>query len=550
MNNASNNSEIINAARDWVCKEYDACVANNKLKYLNGDVMASKEYTYENQKIDALQIIHMFFGNTEEEEAPRRLRVISIIKRTKVGMDGLMIEILKGVCTHSDNDIVISPNKVLVLTGMSNKAWESNLIENMPSCFKTQVYHHGKLNSNHLNKILSEFQNGLIIIDEIDTGDGDRQKLFTILHKHKLTKTKMLYEKNIRFLVVSATMKQQQDQLNRWDEGIHESYKMTIPENYITHQDLLNKGIIQEFYSTKSLETAKKWIEEDILTRYGNVFRVHIIRTDKLGEKIIQEAARDKDIKFISHTSEKRILKNALIKIFDNVDQHIIIAIKGFWRRANLIPNEWKIKLGAVMEYYSNDTSVDVQIQGLSGRLTGYWQDEMLDPHHIPPLIRTSIKAIEKYEEWFNSPSSKINNYKGPAGKIPFLSPEIFEGTPKTPYEDKKGEGLGKYRIYDNEETTRKVCNLLGYKFVKPKEKNSDGFLMTSINRERMVVSLEEAIKAMKNGYGTNKGTTTLRTYFPCYIDKNNLSTLKFIVSIRPVTCKLKLAECDLLYSN
>ena len=542
-------AQAIDADRQWVSKEYDACVAKNARNFVKGDVMAGKEYTYPNQKEDAFNIVNDFYTKP-------KLRVKSIMKRTKVGMDGLMIELLKTVCTHSDDDFVISPSNTAILTGMANKAWESGLKENMPGCFTGQIYHHGQLKSNNLDDILKTFENGLIIIDEIDTGDGDKHKLFNCLKKHKLTNTNVLYEKNIRFVLVSATMKEQSLQLQRWDEGIHEVYKMTIPPNYITHQQLLDKGIIQEFYQINTLDSAQEWIDEDIIARYGDDFRVHVIRTNKSSARFIQEAAYNNNIRFINHTSDERISYKDLNEIFNNIDEHIIIGIKGFWRRANLIPNAWKAKLGAIMEYCGSDPACppDVQIQGLPGRLTGYWEDNMLNPEYVPPLIRTSVDAIEKYEAWFKAPYSVIKGYKTNGAKKTFVNPTAFEGVQETPDEEPaKGVGLGDYRIYDNEKTIKDVCKMLAYRFVKTTP-NSDGFIPTSLNTVKKVHTLDEAINKVKSGYGTNKdndekvSNVTWRTYYPCYVNKNDASTLRYVLIIRPETDDLKLAKCDVKY--
>ena len=72
--------------RECARTSYKYAEANNKRLYDKGDVKATDKYIYDNQKEDALEIVKKFHEN-------RQLRVISIIKQCKVGMDGLMIEL-------------------------------------------------------------------------------------------------------------------------------------------------------------------------------------------------------------------------------------------------------------------------------------------------------------------------------------------------------------------------------------------------------------------------------------------------------------------------
>lgn len=74
-----------------------------------------------------------------------------ILKRTKVGMDGLMIELATIMSTH--NHFAIVPNNIFFITGMSNKAWERDMKNKMPACFKENICHHGQLNQNYTKVI-------------------------------------------------------------------------------------------------------------------------------------------------------------------------------------------------------------------------------------------------------------------------------------------------------------------------------------------------------------------------------------------------------------
>jgi len=101
---------------------------------------------------------------------------------------------------------------------------------------------------------------------------------------------------------------------------------------------------------------------------------------------------------------------------------------------------------------------------------------------------------------------------------------------------------LKTFRVYNNEDTVRAVCAVLGYAYRATAE-NANGFRETSLNTERAVVSLLDAIKKVPTAYGTNNGVITYRTCYPCYKTAERTS-LHFVVIIRPGD-HVKLAAVD-----
>jgi hypothetical protein len=392
------NDMILKAARrEEVVAAYSNAVAKNKRCFLEGDDMATSEYIYPNQIFDANNIVDKFYKNKN--------RVISVQKKTKVGADGLMIEIAKLMTTYIDDDFVVNPTNVRIITGMSNVSWEKEMIDKAPDCFKKNIFHHGKLKSSDLTKI----SNGLIIIDEIDTGDKERQVLHRTLKEAGILDVKHMEEHNNYFLFISATMIKELYDLYRWGE-LHEVYKMTIPKSYIGHKDFLEKGIIKEFYPLNTKDNAEKWIKEDIIDNYGNDYRIHIVRINQKNSELVHDVCIRNGVLFINHTSTDRIEHNELVKIFkEQLKSHIVIAVKGFFRRANLIPNKWKLRIGATHEIWTKKIDNNVQIQGLPGRMSGYWREDIENGHKTGPH-RTSIKAIEEYDNIYEDPFG-VNSY-------------------------------------------------------------------------------------------------------------------------------------------
>jgi hypothetical protein len=519
---------ILDLNREIVLNDYQSATKKNKELFITGDVKASSEYIFPNQKEDAIKICNKFF------ETP--IRVISIVKRTKVGMDGLMIEIAKNMTTHPDNDFVLHRNNIFFITAMSNISWEDDMKDKIPSCFKDNVYHHGKLQ--RLRNKLINIKNAIIINDEIDSGDKEDQQLHLILKESGILDMKYMEENNIRFVFVSATMINELRDLYKWGKK-HETYYMTIPDNYIGHKEFLEHGIIKEYYPINDDESAERWIKEDILQNYGLDYRVHIVRTDEKNKDFIFNACIRNNVDFKNHTSDDRISYEKLSDIFKIISNHLVIAVKGFYRRANLIPNEWKKKIGATHERYVKKYDTNVQVQGLPGRMSGYWKQDLLIDRHKTGPHRTSIDAINEYEEFYKNPFGKIK-YSTTRSKKLFVNPIHIQNL--------ENINQNKYRVYDDEIVVKNVCQILGYRY-RETINNSDGFKETSLNRKKEVASLTNAISKIQTAYGTNNGEITWRTCYPCYVDITNNETLRFVVIIRPNTDINKVkTEIDTIY--
>lgn len=405
------NNSVIDINREIVLNDYQSASKKNEESFITGDIKAGSEYIYDNQKLDAAIITNKFY------ETP--IRAISIVKRTKVGMDGLMIELAKNMATHPDNNFALHRHNIFFITAMSNLSWEDDMKEKIPTCFKDNVFHHGKLQ--RLKSKLKKIKNAIVINDEIDSGDKENQKLHIILRESGILDIKYMEENNIRFVFVSATMINELRDLCKWGDK-HFTYYMSIPNSYIGHKDFLELGIIQEYYPINDDESSERWIQEDILQNYGSDFRVHIIRTDEKHKEFIFNACIRNDIDFRNHTSDDRISYEELSTIFNNVTNHLVIAVKGFYRRANLIPNEWKKKIGATHERYVKNYDTNVQVQGLPGRMTGYWKDDILSGFKTGPH-RTSVSAINEYELFYNDPFGK-HKYSTTGSKQLFVNPK------------------------------------------------------------------------------------------------------------------------------
>jgi hypothetical protein len=335
MNQSTGNKEL---DRDIVLGAYNQAKRINQKLFEKGDEKATSEYIYANQITDANAIVNEFYKNNR--------RVVSVAKKTKVGMDGLMIQIATLMTTHPDDNFVVNYENVRIITGMSNAGWEKDMKDKSPECFRDKIFHHGQL----LNADLNNLQNGLIIIDEIDSGDKEFQRLHTTLKDAGVLDVNHMQKNNNRFVFVSATMIKELYHLYRWGD-LHQLYKMTIPSSYIGHSDFLKLDIIKEFYPMLESENAEKWVQEDIIDIYGTDYRIHLARVTVKSVNILQNACIRKGIAFRNHTSTDRLTNEEIKELFkEPLTRHIVLGVKGFFRRANLIPNMWKLRIGATHE--------------------------------------------------------------------------------------------------------------------------------------------------------------------------------------------------------
>jgi len=520
--------ELIAARREEVYEHYNSAKATNNRLYLEGDVKGTSEYIYQNQKEDALNIVDIFYRS--------ECRVISIQKKTKVGADGLMIEILKLMTTHVDDNFVINPSNIRIITGMSNVSWEQEMKNKTPEIFRNKIFHHGKLSKSlDLIKNVKNIKNSIIIIDEIDCGSKVNQVLHKILKDAGFLDAKRMVEDNNKFVFISATMIKELYDLYKWG-NLHQRYKMNIPREYYGHTDFLENGFIKESFQISSVKICNEWIKEDIIENYGNDYRVHLVRSDKASIGFIKKSCKELNICFKIHTSNERISDKDINELFINpISNHIILAVKGFFRRANLIPNLWKIRIGATHEYHSKIIDNNVQIQGLPGRMSGYWRTIIESGHKTGPH-RTSIEAIKEYEKTYNDPFA-LNSYNSSGftmkkgvvhSKYTMLNPKNIANLKQEEEILNIKEDLlrieGPFIKFEDCFNKGLSLGIIKHKKIKDREPNELGYYMVNICGNKRVLSKQDFLDTSRVTSGM--GVTSKWCIRPCYEDIQDKTTL------------------------
>lgn len=541
---SDNSTQQFAKQREYVKTSFEAQQSKNDYQHSLGNVNATSRYIYDNQISDALNIVDMFYKDS--------YRVISVNKKTKVGADGLMIMLMYLMTTHCDDNFILNPSNVLILTPMSNLAWEKDMKDKIPECFRDNVYHHGKLAK--AKKNLKNIKNSLIIIDEIDTGNKEDQKLNSLLKDEGIMDIQHMMTNNNRFVVISATMFLELYDLYTWGTELHARYVMEIPREYVGHGDFLEMGVIKEFLPMKTRKDVEKWIDEDIFTYYGDEYRVHIVRADKNNVSHIQDACIKKGIIFKMNTSDDRLTDEENIELFEKeLPNHVVICIKGFLRRATLIPNKYKLRIGATHEQYiANESRVDynVQVQGLPGRMTGYIRDDIERGHKIGPY-RTSVKAIQAYEECYKSPYGfndyQTRTFKKKSGVAKVMKPTMLSAKNIDNLEPvelpvaKNDDYDSGIEVFNTEEDSEAFILKTMKQKIRKKKVNKDehGFKKDTITSNK-VLSLEETLKfcrtsTMGSNLGGKKSKMKVGDYikrrYVCYEDTNDITTERYVVS-------------------
>jgi hypothetical protein len=97
-------------------------------------------------------------------------RVINVYKKYRDEICVIMIEIAKHLTTHNDDNFIINPRNVMIITGVNNNDLKNRMNDDISLCFKDNIFHHGKF----LRKDLTIINNSLIIINEVDINNKKR----------------------------------------------------------------------------------------------------------------------------------------------------------------------------------------------------------------------------------------------------------------------------------------------------------------------------------------------------------------------------------------
>lgn len=493
-----------------------------------------------------------------------------VIAMTQTGKTGCMLAVIEKCFTLAGCEMKLNPRHVFVLTGLSSNDWREQTKERMPSTLQGNIFHRGELK--RLRKAIGNSRDVLIVMDEAHIAAKENMSVDKMLKELGFKDMEGLCERNINFVVFSATPNGVLNDMKKWGNyakkhimqpGVGYKGMDYLLENdrvyqakdlFIAHEPtstMTPKERAQRLKMIKPAMDSIKSLKEHIITAYS-MPKYHIIRTPT-GDKADTVMSRFREVfgreQFEHIPCNSTSDDNEIQKILsEQPEKHSLIFIKEHLRCAvTLTP---KSRIGILYERMSKVINDDVIVQGLAGRATGYDAPEDM-------IVYTNIPSLETYMSIWNAGFDNIADmtFQGSRARKQrktFTHPALYENTGLEIEEEVVPREAvidpNSYRVYDSYEKVIAAASVMGYdrRGVKPPKEEEDGFIKTSLNTKKTVVSLEDAINKVPTAYGTNKGIKTWRTYYPCYEDKTDANTLRFVFIIRPGTAnEEKLSELD-----
>ena len=105
------------------------------------------------------------------------------------------------------------------------------------------------------------------------------------------------------------------------------------------------------------------------------------------------------------------------------------------------------------------------------------------------------------------------------------------------------------FRVYEKLHTIQDVCEKLNYRCKQQFCSPVDGYFRNSVNNVNKITSLAEIIEKVTSDYHSEQGMNTYKTYYPCYKNVNDKSTLCFVLAVQNDSDIKKLEhELDSIY--
>lgn len=367
---------------------------------------ADKEMVYPNQVAAATEVVHELYGKDKV--------AVTLIAQPQVGKTGTFMEVAYKACTHPDDNCIVDPRKVFIITGMSDNDWQKQTKDDMLEAFKSRVYHRGRLNTTDradgFYTNLTHATNALIILDECHIGVEKEHQVSRMLRRLGLLDIAMLREKNIKILEVSATPGATLYDTEKWGDDNHSIVMLNPSTKYFGFRNFLEEGRIHP-----SFDLAKDEELEKLVTFIKETFptpRWHIIRLPAKSRK--NGAFEQKLHQICAREKWETIRHSAGSDRFADIDHHLdtqpkghrIILIKEFWRAGKRLIDTY---MGIVHEPLTATMDTNVTAQGLPGRLCG--NDKQAGPGS--PHMFCDVERIEEYMAWIDARGdwTKVKEY-------------------------------------------------------------------------------------------------------------------------------------------
>ncbi len=195
---------------------------------------------------------------------------------------------------------------------------------------------------------------------------------------------------------------------------------------------------------------------------------------------------------------------------------------------------------------YTLKVDNNVQVQGLPGRMTGYWRNIFEETNHKTSPYRTSIKAIEQYENIYIDPFGlniyKTNGFqKNNNGKLiltsSMLAVENIQGLNSINL-SKLNNFKRRYKVFKTQQENDQYAKNHGARNNIKYKSNHLGFKLCATTSNSKVQLFDDVINLVNtSNIGSNmpKSISKLKINeymcrrYVCYKDKNNIESEYYI---------------------
>ena len=418
---------------------------------------------------------------------------------------------------------------------MSNRAWVTTMETDCPQIALPNIKHRNQMKQ-IVDKIKT-MKNVVLIIDEFDVANGKKQTIYNTLENAGIMDIDFMEKNNISIVGISATIYRELKQTKEWGQNLATHFTLNTGEYYVGYEKLL--PFIKEWYPVKTLKDARRWVKEDIIDYFPdgdyrvNKIRLNTAKSAKGAEDAIKKACKEAGICCYEDNSIDRITNEEKMKIFTELikKQHVVLIVKGFERRAEFWPTEWKLKTGALHDRYAKNPCGNVVGQSFPGRMCGYWGREF--ESHICGVIRTSVRLINSYIRFYNDPVNYVEP-KMTRPRVTIVKAKFYKGLEEK-VRAERGEipedrGPESFRIYQDYAEQKKALNFMSAnsehtypsRDVWKKQRDNNKMLTTQVEgcgNENKVQNVRDVIRSIRSGKGFTAKANSWRNTYPCYIN-------------------------------
>jgi hypothetical protein len=535
----------------------------SKLHAIKADRGTDIEMVYPNQKEAAVAVIDNLYHKDRV--------AVSLIAPPQVGKTGTFLEVAYLACTHPDDSMIIDSRNVFIITGMSDKDWQRQTEKDMIEAFRSRVYHRGKLytpdREDGFYTNLTNARNALIIMDECHVAVGKDQQISKMLKDIGLLDIKVLRERNVKILEVSATPGATLRDTEKWGPDNHSVVLLNPSAKYVGFKQMIrDKRVHQSLDITKpeGLRELVTFVKANFPSPRWHIIRLPAKSRNKDFEDTFQKMCVKEGWKAMSHSALDRV-GDIDYHMEKAPAEHTFLLIKEFWRAGKRLIDSF---VGVVHDPSVKNKDVNVTAQGLAGRLCGNDKRSGAGATHI----FCDVELINEYLVWvdaggdfdavkeYRSRNLHIKDGRVVKSKPTFADPSNVDNTVK------RKHGVIRYRIFDDKEEAFKYCGDLEYSPKRPERVN--GLYITSLaataergGAKTQPRKLEDIVRfGLVPGFfygGTAEAGS--RVFFPCYEAADDADTgyvvkdgskelERFVVLIKRDTDPKKVQEADRKY--